>query len=154
MAIGTGDTIHKFGTQDLVTVATPNAIANGAMSLQTDTVAWTNTDDAPDGEFVFRGQYSGTLGSNPSVNVYARKLNIQGTNDENVPTLTNKKHFIANLKIDGSLAQATNEFVSQPIELPNGVSQQQYEFYIENKIGAQISSGWQAWVTPIALGPA
>ena len=83
MAISTNDLKQKFGTQDLVSAATPAAILAAAFSASTDVVTggWTNTDDAPTGEFVL----TCTIATAPTVldpiYLYARPMNVQSTND-------------------------------------------------------------------------
>ena len=39
------------------------------------------------------------------------------------------------------------------IGLPNSVTSQQYEFYVENSSGQSLPAGWDIYVTPKAIGP-
>lgn len=156
MAIGTDDTIWKFGTQDKISAASTSAVTDTSFSVAADVDStWTNDDDATHADFVLEWQYaSGTLDAGGGVNLYARLLNIQSTNDEAVPDASNRKHYLGTFKIDEGLGTATNEYIALlDAELPAVATSQGIEFYIENKTGVTISAGWDMWATPKSLGP-
>ena len=151
MAIGTGDGIHKFGTQDTVSAGTTAGIVDGAFSATADIVQWTNTDDAPQADFVLNGATAAAPNANSVINLYARKMNIDGVSDANVPSLTNFSIYLGRFKMDSS---GTGQIVAEEVDLPNGYSQQVYEFYIENKSGQTFNANWILKITPRAIGPA
>ena len=150
MAIGTGDAIEKFGTQTAITDPAI-AINSGAMSTQGNAVAWTNTDDAPEADILVEATFAAAPTANGTMSIYARKLNVRSTNDENTPTLTdNEDKRLGSFKLDSGL---TTQVKTKRVLLPNGKASQEYEFYYKNNGGQNITS-CQSWITPIALGPA
>jgi hypothetical protein len=155
MAIGTNDAIHKFGTQDSIDDGSTSAITDGSFSVLADITSWTNDDDAPQGEIVFKWQYpSGTISAGAGINIYARMMNIQGTNDANTPDATHPHKLLGRIKVDEGLAATTDEYTDPvTILLPNTYSSQVYEFYFQNDTGVTISASWAAWITPKTIGP-
>lgn len=153
MAISTNDLKDKFGAQDLVTVVTPGAIAAAAFSTAGDVVSggWTNTDDAPIGEFVLKCTFSVAPTALEPVNLYVRPMNLQSSNDPPQPDATYTHSFIGVFVVD---AVTTAQYLHATAVLPNLITSQVYEFYIENGTGQTISAGWQMWVTPKTVGPA
>ena len=119
------------------------------MSTQGNAVAWTNTDDAPEADILVEATFAAAPTANGTMSIYARKLNVRSTNDENTPTLNNENHFLGNVKLDsGGTAQVT----TARVQLLNGKASQEYEFYLKNN-GGQNATSCQAWITPIATGP-
>lgn len=155
MAIGTDDSIHKFGTQDSIDDASTSAITDTSFSVAADITAWTNDDDAPLADIVFKWQYpSGTISAGAGINVYARLMNIQSTNDANTPDASHTNKFLGRIPVDEGLAATTDEYTDPiTIVLPNTYTSQVYEFYFENDTGVTISASWAAWITPKTLGP-
>ena len=47
----------------------------------------------------------------------------------------------------------TAQYISINISLPNTVTSQQYELYVENVTGQSLPAGWDLSVTPKAIGP-
>ena len=150
MAIGAGDAVEKFGSQAAVTNAGVS-ISNGAMSQLADTIAWQNSDDAPDADMLLECNFSAPPNVNGTVAIYARKLDVRLTFDENQPTLgNNERHFIGVFLVD---AGSTSQVVTARVQLPNGKTAQDYEFYFKNSGGQNITS-LQVFIRPIATGPA
>lgn len=160
MAIGTNDTIQKFGTQDEVTSISPapSTVATGAFSGASDTVAWTNDDDAPYASFLLKCQYDTTAPTDGqgSIDLYGRLLNVQSTNDLNTPDADFLMVHLGTFLIDWGVANDVDFYTPIPhAVLPNMKSSQEYEFYIQNNNGGQtIGASWQLWVTPFTYGPA
>lgn len=153
MAIETNTLIDFFGTEDTVT-SSSSAVSDGAFSSSSDVTAWANDDDAVFADIVFTGQYpSGTLDDPAPVHLYERKMNVDGSADEAQPDAGHKKGYIGTFFIDPNLGTATNTSDSIQIPLRNNYTSQQYEFYIENQSGVQISAGWTLKITPKAIGP-
>ena len=152
MTISTDDTIFKFGTQDNIDDGSTAAVNDDAYS---EACSWTNDDDAPFVSFIFQGQYpSGTLDSSPFLAIYARLLNVDGTDDEAVPDSGHAGHYLGNLHLDSNLAATTNTWsASRMIALPAIKSSQAYEFYFHNNTGVQISANWTLDVVPQTFGP-
>ena len=154
MAIGTDSLIDFFGTADALGTTT-STVADTAFSAGTgDLTAWTNDDDAPEAAAVFTMQYaSGTLDGNPFVSLYARLLNIDGTDDEPVPDASYQNKLLGRFLIDTNLGTATDNSHAADIDLPNVYTSQVYEFYIENQTGVTIAAGWELTITPKTVGP-
>lgn len=155
MAIGTNDGIDKFGTQDTITTGTPGSIASAAFSAGSDVAAWTNDDDAPEAMFALKCQWATvTSVANKVVNLYARPLDIQSTNDPVAPSTNRKATLIGKFTVYAASTGTDYWFNTDDIcQLPNFQTSQQYEFYIENLTGQTISSGWALYVTPKTVGP-
>lgn len=154
MAIGAGDLIEKFGTQDSVDDGTTSSIANAAFSVAADVTTWTNDDDAPWAVFALMCQWATLPTDNSVINIHARKLNIQSTNDDPVPATTNTWMWIGSFTVDGAVAINTDTYLTtERIKLPNHKTSQEYDFYLENQSGQTISANWDMWVTPVSEGP-
>lgn len=157
MAIGADSLIDFFGTQELITHATTaGSIVNDAFSVvqAADVLSWTNDDDAPTAVMVLRCQWATAPDDGSSVNIYARKMNIQGTDDSPKPDAANLDQFIGSFIVDGTIAATNNIWMpTNWMTLPNHITSQIYDFYIENKTGQTISSGWNMWITPLTKGP-
>ena len=155
MAISTNDLIDKFGTQTSVDDGSTSSIADNGFSVAADITTFTNSDDAKSCVMVFRCQWATAPDDGSVINIYGRKMNVEGTNDSPVPSANNLDQYIGRFVVDGDVATSTNAYhVTNEMTLPNHVTSQQYEFYFENQTGETISSGWAAWITPKAPGPA
>ena len=153
MAIGTDAAIEFYGTQDTVTAGGgTSAVSNSAFSASGDVVSggWTNDDDAVYASMVGAFTFGTAPTSYSVINLYARLMDIDGTNDQDTPTATYTHTYLGSFPVRNS---ASTQYVSIEIGLPNTKTSQVYEFYIENKTGQTISAGWTMKVTPKALGP-
>lgn len=155
MAIGTDSTVDFFGTEDEVTVASPSAVNSDAFSVTGDVSDWTNDDDAPFAMFKLKMTAAG-LSAAPSageyVNLYARLLNIESTEDNPLPDANHLSNLLGSFIVDA--ADADQVLILGPVRLPNYQTSQVYEFFIENKMTPNIgASGWELWVTPMTYGP-
>lgn len=104
----------------------------------------------PDAEFVLRCQWA-TITSieNKTVDLYARDLNIDGTNDVIAPTATFMHRYIGSFRIS-AVAANTDQFMKLvAYDVP-----EEAEYYIINSSGQTISSGWTLKVTPRTNKPA
>lgn len=157
MAIETNDAIQKFGTQDEVSVASPGTIANNAFSAGSDVSAWTNDDDAPYAAFLLECQFDTTAPTDGvgSIDLYARPLNVQSTNEPNAPDANFPFVHIGSFQIDWGVANDVNFFTGIPFAtLPAFKAAQEYEFYLHNNgTGQTIGAGWNLWVSPFSYGP-
>lgn len=149
MSISTDAAIEFFGTQATVT-GTTASVADGAYSVTGSIVSFTNTDDAPQASVVAMLDWSAAPNTNSSVNLYARLMNIDSTNDQDVPDANFQHVYLGSFPINDV---TTNQYIAIDVSLPNAKSQQVYEFYIENKTGQTIQANWTLKVTPKTLGP-
>ena len=149
MAIGTDAAIEFFGTQD--TLGTSSAtVADDAFSIAGDLSTFTNDDDAPMASVTALIDYSVAPDVNSAVNLYLRLLNVQSTNDADVPDANFQHFYVGSFPVNDV---TTNQYITIDINFPNGKSSQEYEFYIENKTGQTIQAGWDIFVTPKTIGP-
>ena len=149
MAISTDDGIEKFGTQDTVT-SSSSSVADAAFSVAADVSTWTNDDDAPAAAVVFSGTYSTAPDANSSVDLLARLMNIDSTNDALEPDANNTHVWLGSFPLDDTTSA---QYVPIDVPLPNTKSSQEYDFYIQNNGGQTLSSSWTLKVTPKTLGP-
>jgi hypothetical protein len=149
MAIATGAAIEFFGTQDTLGT-TSSAVANAAFSVAADLSTWTNDDDAVSASVTLLANFSVAPTANTSINLYLRLLDVQSTNDGTVPDANFQHTYVGSFPLnDSTVAQ----YITIDIGLPNSVTSQQYEFYIENQSGQSLPAGWDIYVTPKAIGP-
>lgn len=150
MAIATGAAVEFFGTQDTLGTSSA-AVADAAFSIAGDLSTWTNDDDAPMASVTLLANFSVAPTANTSVNLYLRLLDVQGTNDGTVPDANFQHTYVGSFPLnDSTIAQ----YITIDIGLPNSVTSQQYEFYVENQSGQSLPAGWDIYVTPKAIGPA
>lgn len=149
MAIGTDAVIEFFGTQGTVT-SSSSAVTDGSFSVAGDITTWTNNDDAPIAAVVFEGTYSVAPDANSSVNLYARLMNVQSTNDQEAPDANYQHTYLGSFPLNDV---TTAQYTSIVVTLPNGKTSQEYDFYIENNGGQTLSAGWDLYVTPKTYGP-
>ena len=149
MAIGTNSAIEFFGTQD--TLGTSSAsVADDAFSIAGDLSTWVNDDDAPQASVVLLADFSVAPGSRTTINLYLRPLNTEGTNDGDVPDADFQHIYVGSFPLNDV---TTAQYISIIISLPNNKTSQEYEFYVENKSGQSLPSGWDIFVTPKTIGP-
>ena len=149
MAIATGAAVEFFGTQDTLGTSSA-AVANAAFSVAGDLSTWTNDDDAPMASVTLLANFSVAPTANTSVNLYLRLLNVQSTNNGTVPDANFQHTYVGSFPLnDSTIAQ----YITIDIGLPNSVTSQQYEFYVENSSGQSLPAGWDIYVTPKAIGP-
>lgn len=154
MAISTNDRVEKFGTLTQIDDGSTSAISSAAFSVQADISTWTNSDDVPECQFVLMAQWATvTAVANKPVNIYARPLNIQSTNDPVSPGTSRYSHLIGSFVIYAAAITTDYYFESTRCRLPNLKSGQEYEFYLENLTGQTISANWDLWIMPISDGP-
>lgn len=147
MAISTDSAIEFFGTQDTIT-GSGGTVADAAFGAAATT--WTNDDDAPMASVVLSCSYTTAPDANSSVNLYLRPLNIQSTNDQDVPDANFTHVFVGSFPLNDVTSQ---QYIPIDIRLPNTVTSQQYNFYIENNGGQTMDSDWNLYVTPKTIGP-
>ena len=154
MTISTGAFIEFWGTTDAVDDGSASAVSNGAMSVAADISAWTNDDDTPTVMLVLLWQYpSGTIDG--YINIHVRPINVDGTNDPPTPTTTDQVGYAGSFEIATAQAATTDTVYTTMISLAgfSTKSSQEYEFYLFNDSGVQISANWDLDVIPKTVGP-
>ena len=149
MAIGSDSAIEFFGTQD--TLGTSSAdVTNNSFSIAGDLSTWTNDDDALMASVILLVNYASAPDVNTSVNLYLRPLNMEGTNDGDVPDANFQHMYVGSFPTNDV---TTAQYILITISLPNTKTSQEYEFYVENKTGQTLPAGWDIFVTPKTIGP-
>lgn len=147
MAISTDSAIEFFGTQTTITSGT-SAITPGSFA---SAGTWTNTDDAPVATMILESTFAAVPTANIVVDLYARLLNIQSTNDQEIPTANYQHRYLGSFPVKD---QSTIQRTAIDVGLPNVDTQQEYEFYIRNNDDIDnINAGWNLYITPKTFGP-
>jgi len=149
MAIGTDDVIHKFGTQDTLGTSS-SAVSDGSFSVAGDLSTWTNDDDAVMAQVILEANFSVAPDASSYANLYLRLLNIESTNDADVPDGNFAHVFVGAFPLNNV---TTAQYCPITIPLPNTKTSQEYEFYVENLSGQSLPAGWDIHVTPVSYGP-
>lgn len=149
MAISTDAVVEFFGTQDTLGTSSA-AVADAAFSIAGDLSTWTNDDDAPQASVTLLANYSVAPDANSSINLYLRPLDIQSTNDQDVPDANFQHTYVGSFPLNDV---TTAQYIAIEISLPNTQTSQDYEFYVENQSGQSLPAGWDIYVTPKTLGP-
>lgn len=149
MAIGTDSAIEFFGTQDTLGT-TSSAVSDAAYSVAADLSTWPNDDDAPQASVVLLANFSVAPDVNSVINLYLRLLDIQSTNDQDVPDANFQHVYVGSFPLNDV---TTAQHIPIDISLPNTKTSQNYEFYVENQSGQSLPAGWDIFVTPKTLGP-
>ena len=149
MAIGTDSTIVFTGTQDTVT-STTSSVADGAYSVSGDITTWTADDDAPDAAITLASTFASAPDVGSVVLLFARKMNVEGTNDDNEPSDNFQHTYLGLFSLD---AVTSEQFCTIDISMQVYKSSSEYDFYIKCMAGQTMSAGWDAYPTPKTLGP-
>lgn len=147
MAISTNALIEFFGTQDTIS-GSGATVASGAFGAAATT--WTNDDDAPMASIVLDCSFSTVPTANSVVNLYLRLLDVEGTNDQDVPDANFKHIYAGSFPLNDV---STQQWSPITISLPNNKSSQQYNFYIGNQGGQTMDTDWDLHITPKTYGP-
>ena len=147
----TSETIFVYGTQKTLE-ASGGSCTNGAVVQANDASYDVVTDGLgyPDAEFAFRGQF-GTVTNieNKSIDLYARVLNIDGTNDSPAPTSTYLEKYVGSFILQASAANTDQYLRCVGYDMPVTA-----DYYLCNTSGQTLSAGWTLKVTPRSYKPA
>ena len=152
MAITTDDAIDKLGTQDEIINIAGAAVTDGAFSDSGDLTQWTNDDDAPLALFAYDFTMASSPDAGSTVDLYVRVMNVSDTTqDSNVPSATFQHKHLGSMPMDS--AGTAQLGVIGPVKLPNLVTSQVYDFYLENNSGQSINTGSTVDIIPLTYGP-
>ena len=152
MAIGSNDSILKFGTADPLD-DTSGSVASAAFSVAGDLLTWTNDDDAPLAHFLLRCTFATAPAANRRVVLYAQMLDMTASNYD-APVVGSDDYI--GIPLVGFQPQTVNTAQNLPstiVELPVQETSQIYQFFLKNDTDQTISAGWDLIVTPVAHGP-
>lgn len=155
MAFSVNAMIDGFESQVSIDDGTTSAVAaDGAFSVAADITQFTNTENSPTCVMVLKCQFAVPPADGANINIYARKMDIDGTNDSPVPDKNNLDQIIGRFVVDGTVSAATDAYlVTNWMTLPNHYSAQVYEFYIQNNADQEISAAWTLKLTQTTKEP-
>jgi hypothetical protein len=154
MAISTDAVVLFWGTPDVLGNTT-SAVTNTSFSDGTnDLDQWTNADDAPLAIFALEFTTATTGDAGSTIDLYVRPMNIgsAGTEDAEVPDANFGNMYLGSFPHNNPSTSAQTATFGL-VGLPNVITSQPYEFYIQNNTGQTISAGWELTVTPVTYGP-
>jgi hypothetical protein len=136
---------------------TPKTLeANGA-STANNTIS--QADDAsygivadglsyPDAEFVLSCAFATSPTENTTVDLLARELNIDSTNDAQAPETTYRARYIGSFLLNNVTSTQYLKLMAQDVPT-------EADYYVHNNgTGQTMSAGWTLKVTPRSVGPA
>lgn len=155
MAFPTGSSTVDHDSQTTVTIVGGTAsVADSAFSVAGDVVSgnWINSLNAREMAMVAFFDWNTTApDANSSVNLYARPMNIDSTNDGDIPDANFQHNFIGSFPVNDVL---TNQYIElASLGVPTGKNSAEFQFYIENKTGETLVAGWTLKLTPKAMTP-
>lgn len=144
-----GETILKIGTPKTLE-SNGASIVNNALA-QADDANYSIASDGgyyPDAKFVFSGAFTIAPTENAVLSLYARPLDIDGTNDAEVPETTRSTVLIGNFTVNNVTTLQYIELLAQ--DVPWNAA-----YYLHNNgTGQTLSAGWTLKVTPYTVAPA
>ncbi len=149
MAIITNNAVEFFGTQSALGTSSAS-VADAAFSIAGDLSTWVNDNDAITAAVVLSATFGVSPTANSSVALFLRPLAVDGANDQGIPNANFQHSYVGSFPVDAITAAQT---VSIVISLPNILTSQNYEFYIQNNTGQTLSAGWDIDVNGKAIGP-
>jgi len=152
MTISTNSLVEFFGDQTTLG-NTSSAVADDGFSQAADLNSWTNTEDAPRASVVLLANWTTTApDAGSSINLYARPVDIQSTNDQVTPDANFAHTYVGSFPVNNATGA---QYVTIDISLINTKTAQEFEFYIENKSGSaeSLPAGWDLYITPKTFGP-
>lgn len=138
-----GETIVVYGTTKTLE-ASGASIANNALAQADDATYGIATDGGnyPDAEFVVAFTIATAPAEGTVLALYARPLDIDGTNDAEVPETTRPTRYIGSFIVNNvTTAQYATVFARDVPKLAS--------YYLHNNgTGQTVSAGWTLKVTP------
>lgn len=145
------EVIYAFGSEKTLE-ANGGSCASGAIVQANDATYGVVADGAsfPDARFVWKGQFATVTSiENKTIDLYARALNIDGTNDQTAPTATYTQKYIGSFFLQASSTNTDQYVALIAYDVPA-----EAEYYIINNAGQTLSAGWTLKVTPRTYKPA
>lgn len=151
MAIPVGAAVESFNGFETVS-GTTTTVAYEAFSLETDITTWTNSENAARAAFFLTCAFGVAPVAGGAVNLYARLMNIESTNSNQLPSANNRSHWLGAFVLD---AVTTTQYLTCIADLPNAKSGQEYQFYLENLAGNSrtVAADWVLKINAKACAP-
>jgi hypothetical protein len=94
---------------------------------------------------LFIAPTASVVSTSTAIYLYRRDLNVDSTNDEDLPGASNKQKLVGVFQVAAATTASTSHYI-QAADVP--LSGGDCEFYIENGLGVNIPAGWTLKVTP------
>ena len=144
-----GETIITLGTPKTLE-ANGTSIANNTLAQADDANYSISADGAnyPDAKFVIAATFGTAPTEGTTLALYARPLDIDGTNDAELPETTRPTVFIGTFAVNNVTTAQYIELLAQ--DVPWAAA-----YYLHNNgTGQTVSAGWALKVTPYTVAPA
>lgn len=139
------EAIYTWGSQK--TLEASGASFAHAAIVQANDASYAVVADGssfPDAEFVLKIQFATVTSiENKVIGLYARPLNIEGTNDAPAPTATYAEQYIGSFTLHAGTVSTDQYLVLIAEGLPK-----EADYYLLNFSGQTASAGWTLKVTP------
>ncbi len=136
---------YTYGTRATITDGATAAVSNDTYSADSDAVDWDS-----EGHTHVRFIVDMDLGAVPTapvrIRMFARPMNIDGTNDSPVPTDNYPEHYLGDVVLD---VNADQHFVTSRAFLLPPNDNDTYRFYFKNTSG-QTASSWDIDAQPLS----
>lgn len=139
--------IRSFGTQKTLE-ANGGTIANNAITQANDASYSTSADGAnyPDAEFVASFSFSVAPTEGTVLALIARTLNIDGTNDAEVPEAARADRYVGQFVVNNV---TTTQYAAC---FARNVPREADYYLLNSGTGQTVSAGWTLKVTPMTFG--
>jgi len=140
-----GEVIRAYGTP-VTLEANGGTIANNGITQANDATYSVASDGAnyPHARIVISFAYATAPTEGTTLSLVARALNVDGTNDADVPEFTRQDRFLGEVRVNN----VTTTQYSPPVfvfDVPD-----EFELYVANNgTGQTVSAGWKAVITPM-----
>lgn len=138
-----GEIILVLGTTKTL-VSSGASLANNTMSGASSATYGVFTDGGgfPDALFVLAGAFGTAPTANTTLDLYARELDVDGTNDTQAPTTSYRVRYIGSFILNSVTTTQYLTCVARDVPVLA-------EYYLHNNgSGQTLSSGWTLKVTP------
>lgn len=153
MTLATNSEIDYFGSggNTLVTAGGgTSSVANNAFSVSGDIQTWTNSEDARQAMMLLTCAFATAPTAGSGINVFARLLNIDSTNDADTPTTNFRHYLIGTFPVKDT---TSTQRIPITVFLPNFKTGQEYEFYFQcANTTNTMSAGWTVYIATKAAG--
>lgn len=151
MAFSSNTAIWEDDGQVEITTGTPGTVADGALSVAGDVTDNTNTVRAIVASFVLTATFATAPDVGGWLELISRQIDIVGTTDADVPDTNYVETVLGRFRVnDHTSAQSVP---LGPVALPAVKEAQITQYYIRNKAGFIMSSGWKLHKTNFAMIP-
>jgi len=141
------EAVYKYGTNKVLEASGSSTVANAFTQANDASVTASDHNDFTLLDFTLSGAFSVAPTAGEVINLYARLLDIDGTNDSQVPSANYLATYLGSFLVD---AVTSTQYVPlYNVSLPG----RSFDCYIENKTSQTLTGNWVLKVTPKTIGP-